>query len=140
MTLLLQILAVLAFLAAWGFIIMGMVMNAQVWWIALHAKEGDQIPSGVTFIFGLLGAGLVWMTLSIISKIKGAEVPWFWAWVALPLFLDVYCLGALVLALFGFARKVEPVEPGKEPGDGPSQAPEGAPDPKQDRGPPHGQN
>ena len=46
MTLLLQILAVLAFLAVWGFIIMGMVMNAQVWWIALHAKEGDQIPSG----------------------------------------------------------------------------------------------
>ena len=63
MTLLLQILAVLAFLAVWGFIIIGMVMNAQVWWIALHAKEGDQIPSGVTFIFGLPGAGLVWMML-----------------------------------------------------------------------------
>ena len=39
MTLLLQILAVLAFLAVWGFIIMGMVMNAQVWWIALHARK-----------------------------------------------------------------------------------------------------
>ena len=76
MTLLLQILAVLAFLAVWGFIIMGMVMNAQVWWIALHAKEGDQIPSGVTFIFGLLGAGLVWMMLPMISKISGAEVAW----------------------------------------------------------------
>ena len=108
MTLLLQILAVLAFLAVWGFIIMGMVMNAQVWWIALHAKEGDQIPSGVTFIFGLLGAGLVWMMLPMISKISGAEVPWPWAWVALPLFLDVYCLGAFVLALFGFVRKVGP--------------------------------
>ena len=59
MTLLLQILAVLAFLTVWGFIIMGMVMNAQVWWIALHAKEGDQIPSGVTFVFDLPGARLV---------------------------------------------------------------------------------
>lgn len=108
MTLLLQILAVLAFLAVWGFVIMGMVMNAQAWWIALHAKEGDQIPSGVTFIFGLLGAGLVWMTLPMISKINGAEVPWPWAWVALPLFLDVYCLGAFVLALFGFVRKLGP--------------------------------
>ena len=156
MTLLLQILAVLAFLAICGFIIMGMVMNAQVWWIALHAKEGDQIPSGVTFIFGLLGAGLVWMMLPMISKISGAEVPWPWAWVALPLFLDVYCLGALVLALFGFVRKVGPAdqdkaagsvatqEAGKAPDDGPRHAPNGGSDPKQDReqhpGPGHGQN
>ena len=144
MTLLLQILAVLAFLAVSGFIIMGMVMNAQVWWIALHAKEGDQIPSGVTFIFGLLGAGLVWMMLPMISKISGAEVPWPWAWVALPLFLDVYCLGAFVLALFGFVRKVGTVEPGKEPSDTPGHAPDDGADAKQAReqrpGPGHGQN
>ena len=59
---------------------------------------------------------------------------------------DVYCLGALVLALFGFARKVGPAdqdkaagnvatqEAGKAPDDGPGHAPDGGADLKRDRG------
>ena len=100
----------------------------------------------------LLGAGLVWMMLPMISKISGAEVPWPWAWVALPLFLDVYCLGAFVLALFGFVRKVGPAEQdkaagnvaaqeaGKAPDEGPGHAPDDRADAKQGREQSHGQN
>jgi uncharacterized membrane protein len=89
------------------FVVGGMAMNLRSWWIGLRAREGEVVPSGVLFIFGILGAVLAYATVGWIRKYFGVDVPWPWLWIVLPLFLDVYCLGGFVLALFGFSRKVD---------------------------------
>jgi hypothetical protein len=91
-------------LLLWLLVFGGMAMNLKSWWMGLHAREGERVPSGVLFIFGLLGAFLAYVSIGLVRKTFQLDIPWPWLWVMLPLFLDVYCLGGFVLALFGFAR------------------------------------
>lgn len=107
-----QIALVVVLPMLWLFVGAGIWMNLSSWWIGLHAKEGERVPSGVLFVFGILGAFLAYITVGLITKYLDVSVPWPWLWVALPLFLDVYCLGGFVLMLFGFARREDADGPG----------------------------
>jgi hypothetical protein len=80
-------------------------VNPKSLWITLHAKEGERVPSGVFFVVGILGAFFAYHTVDVITKYFEVSVPWPWLWVALPLFLDVYCVGGLVLVLLSFVRR-----------------------------------
>ena len=91
--------------SVWLFVFGGMAMNASSWWIGLHAKEGERVASGVLFVFGILGAGLAYFSFHVLERRYAITVSWPWLWILLPLFLDVYCLGGLVLALLGFTRR-----------------------------------
>jgi hypothetical protein len=71
-------------------------MNLRSWWIGIRAKEGERNPSGVFLIFGMLGSLLAYYTISWISKYFNVTVPCPWIWVALPLLIDLYCLGHLI--------------------------------------------
>ena len=100
-----QIVAIVGLSLGWLFILAGMAMNFISWRAGLRAKEGDPVPSGVLFIFGILGAVLAYNTIEVIEKHFAVSVPWPWLWTVLPLFLDMYCAGGLMLALFGVARR-----------------------------------
>lgn len=84
-------------IVVWICFLLGSIVNFQAWRIALKAGKDDYIPSGFRFIPGIAGSVAVLMTLPQLAVY----------WAALPLFLDVYCLGGFVLALFGFVRKEE---------------------------------
>ena len=81
---------------AWLFFIGGLLVN----WLAvrqrLTAKEGDPVPSSLGFVPGVVGSLTVFFTVPALMK-HGVEVPWPWLWILLPLFLDPYCLGWVLL-------------------------------------------
>jgi hypothetical protein len=91
---------------AWLFFLLGATLNFQIWRRALAAKEGEAGPSGIPILPGVAGSLAMFFTIPALAGV-GFEVPWPWFWILLPLLLDVYCLGAFVLALFGFARHAE---------------------------------
>lgn len=101
-------LAVLAFV--W-LLALGMLwVNAYVWWLARHAKEGERVPSGFPLVAGGVCAYVVFASLPVAKRL-GIEVPWPWLWIALPLLLDMQGLGGLIAAVLGFARHVPPDGP-----------------------------
>jgi len=89
----------------WLFYIGGALMNAQVLWLSLRAKEGERVPSGVFIVFGLWGAFLAYHSVYTVAPHYKFVVPWPVFWVLLPLFLDVYCVGFLILLFLDFVRR-----------------------------------
>jgi len=77
---------------AWLFFAGGAVTNFSVLRVAMKAKPGDTVPSGIPLIPGVAGSLAVFFTLPALAA-YGIEVVWPWLWILLPLFLDVYCLG-----------------------------------------------
>jgi hypothetical protein len=65
---------------------------------SLRAKEGEAVPSSLGFVPGVAGSLTVFFTIPALAK-YGIDVPWPWLWILLPLVLDPYCLGGLVLLL-----------------------------------------
>ena len=89
---------------AWLFGLGGIAANYQVLRMAMKAKEGKRVPSGLGFVPGVAASLAVFFTLPLL-KGWGIEVPWPWLWVLLPLFADPYCLGAfLVMAYLRLRR------------------------------------
>jgi hypothetical protein len=88
----------------WLFFAFGAAMNFYAWRQALVAREGERTPSGVPFLPGVAGSLSMFFTLPALARF-GYELSWPWLWILAPLFLDVYCLGGFVLALFGFTRR-----------------------------------
>ncbi len=88
------------FSMAWLFYVLGVAMNAYSWWRAQRVKEGERVPSGVLFFFGIFGAFIAYFSINVLEGRYGVEVSWPWFWILLPLFLDMYCGGAFVAALF----------------------------------------
>ncbi|HZE59120.1 MAG TPA: hypothetical protein VE085_01025 [Burkholderiales bacterium] len=80
----------------WLFFLGGLVANYQVLAKSLKAKPGDRIPSGVGFIPGVVGSITVFFSVPALTG-YGLEVPWPWPWILLPLVIDPYCIGGLVL-------------------------------------------
>ena len=89
---------------AWLFFIAGAALNFQVWRRSLMAKAGDRVPSGIPFIPGVVGSVAAFLTIPQLAQQVQLELPWPWLWILLPLFLDVYCLGGIVLSVIGPAR------------------------------------
>ncbi len=70
---------------AWLFFVGGIAANWHVLRRQLKRKSADQqVPSG--------------HTIPALAK-YGAEVPWPWLWIVLPLVIDPYCLGGFLLLL-----------------------------------------
>jgi hypothetical protein len=88
----------------WLFFLLGAAMNFIAWRGALAARAGEPAPSGVPFLPGVAGSLSMFFTVPALAQL-GYELPWPWLWILAPLFLDAYCLGGFVLALFGFARR-----------------------------------
>lgn len=82
----------------WLLFLGGLATNYSVLRRQLKAKEGEATPSGLGFIPGVAGSLAVFFTLPALAGL-GLEVPWPWLWIALPLFLDPYCVPGLLLLL-----------------------------------------
>ena len=82
----------------WLFFLGGLAANYQALGKSLKAKPDEQLPSSLGFVPGVAGSITVFFTLPALAK-YGIEVPWPWLWILLPLLIDPYCLGGLVLLL-----------------------------------------
>lgn len=90
---------------AWLFFIGGAALNFHVWRMALRARRGSAPPSGgILLLPGVVGSLASFFTVGWALK-AGYAVHWPWLWVALPLVLDVYCLGGLLAVLLGLVRR-----------------------------------
>jgi len=76
----------------WLFFLGGLAANYHVLARALKAKPG----SGLGFIPGVVGSITVFFSVPALTR-YGIEVPWPWLWILLPLVIDPYCIGGLVL-------------------------------------------
>jgi hypothetical protein len=83
---------------AWLFFVGGVAANYQVLRRQVRAKEGEAVPSSLGFVPGVVGSLTVFFTIPALAK-YGIEVHWPWLWILLPLLIDPYCLGGLVLLL-----------------------------------------
>jgi hypothetical protein len=83
---------------AWLFFAGGAVMNFSVLRAALRAKPGERAPSGIPFLPGVVGSVAAFFTLPALARF-GIDAPWPWFWILLPMVLDVYCAGAVLLLI-----------------------------------------
>jgi len=81
---------------AWLFFIGGVLMNWMVLRQRMRAKEGDPQPSSLGFVPGVVGSLTVFFTIPALMKL-GVDVWWPWLWIALPLVIDPYCFGWVLL-------------------------------------------
>ena len=90
---------------AWLFFIGGAALNFHAWRMALRARRGSAPPvAGILFLPGVVGSLASFFTVGWALK-AGYTVHWPWLWITLPLVLDVYCAGGLLLALLGLVRR-----------------------------------
>jgi hypothetical protein len=84
---------------AWLFFVGGIAANYYVLRRQLRRKSADEpLPSGLGFVPGVVGSLTVFFTIPALAR-YGVELPWPWLWIVLPLVIDPYCLGGLVLLL-----------------------------------------
>ena len=83
----------------WLYFLGGLVANYNVLRISLRAGNGERVPSGMGFMPGVVGSLTVFFSLPALARL-GVDAPWPWLWIVLPLFLDPYCLGALLLMTY----------------------------------------
>ena len=83
---------------AWLFFLAGLVANYQALRRSLKTAAGERVPSNLGFAPGVVGSIAVFFTIPAVAK-YGWEVPWPWLWIALPLFVDPYCVPGIVLLL-----------------------------------------
>src|SRR3954471_16932638 len=80
----------------WLFFLAGLVAHYQILRQSLRTKPAERLPSNMGFIPGVVGSISVFFTLPAVAK-YGVDVPWPWLWILLPLVVDPYCIGGLVL-------------------------------------------
>ncbi|MGH8736928.1 MAG: hypothetical protein ACREU5_01520 [Burkholderiales bacterium] len=86
----------------WLFFGFGAVVNFHVWRAWRKAKVGERVPSGIPFLPGLFGAIAMLLTLPAAARWLGWQPGgWGVALLVLPLVLDVYCLGWILLLPIG---------------------------------------
>jgi hypothetical protein len=86
----------------WLFFLYGAVINFKVWRAWRKAEIGERVPRGIPFLPGLFGAVAMFLTLPTVAKWLGWQPGgWGIALLPLPLVLDVYCLGWILLLPFG---------------------------------------
>ena len=86
----------------WLFFVLGAAINFQVWRAWSKAKVGERVPHGIPFLPGVLGAVAMFLTLPTVEQWLGWRPGWWnFALLPLPLVLDVYCLGWILLLPFG---------------------------------------
>jgi hypothetical protein len=84
---------------AWLFFALGAVTNFSVLRRTTRAKAGEAVRSGIPFLPGVAGSLAAFFTIPALA-VYGVDTPWPWFWILLPLFLDVYCLGWVLVFAF----------------------------------------
>ena len=84
---------------AWLFFLAGLAANYHALARTLRPRPGAARASGLGFVPGVFGSLTVFFTLPALAK-QGIVVPWPWLWIALPLFLDPYCVGGFLLLAY----------------------------------------
>lgn len=84
---------------AWLFFLLGLMLHYHILRASLKAKEGERVPAHMGCVPGVVGSAAVFFSIPALAK-YGLEVPWPWLWILLPLVLDPYCLGWLVVRAF----------------------------------------
>ena len=82
----------------WLFFLGGLIAHYQILRQSMRAKPDERLPSNMGFVPGVVGSVTVFFCLPALAK-YGVDVPWPWLWILLPLVIDPYCLGGLVLLL-----------------------------------------
>jgi hypothetical protein len=80
----------------WLFFLGGLVANVQALRKSLRAGPGGPARSSLGPVPGVVGSVTVFFSVSALVRL-GVDVPWPWLWILLPLAIDPYCLGGLVL-------------------------------------------
>ena len=80
----------------WLFFLAGLVAHYRIFRQSLRPKPDERLPSNMGFIPGVVGSISVFFTLPAVAR-YGVDVPWPWLWILLPLVVDPYCIGGLVL-------------------------------------------
>src|SRR6476659_9201333 len=82
----------------WLFFLAGLAANYHVLRKSLKAKPDEALPSNLGFFPGVSGSVTVFFTIPTLAR-YGVDVPWPWLWIVLPLLIDPYCAGGLVLLM-----------------------------------------
>jgi hypothetical protein len=80
----------------WLFFLAGLIAHYGILRQSLRGKPDEPIPSNMGFVPGVAGSITVFFTLPALAR-HGVDAPWPWLWILLPLVIDPYCLGGLVL-------------------------------------------
>jgi hypothetical protein len=80
----------------WLFFLGGLIAHYQILRRSLRAKPDERVPSNMGFVPGVVGSVTVFFTLPALAR-YGVDIPWSWLWILLPLVIDPYCIGGLVL-------------------------------------------
>jgi len=80
----------------WLFFLAGLIAHYQILRHSLRAKPDERISSSMGFVPGVVGSVTVFFSIPALAR-HGIDVPWPWLWIALPLVIDPYCIGGLVL-------------------------------------------
>ena len=86
------------------FALAGLVINFQAWRAARRAGPGTPVAPGIPILPGVVGSVTLFFLLPQLRARFGLELPWPFAWVLLPLVLDLQGPGGWLLALLGFGR------------------------------------
>lgn len=78
------------------FFLAGLIAHYQILRQSLKAKPDERVPSNIGFVPGVVGSITVFFSLPALER-HGVDVPWPWFWIILPLVIDPYCAGGLVL-------------------------------------------
>ena len=93
----------------WLFFAFGAVINFKVWRAWRKARVGERVPTGIPFLPGLFGAIAMFLTLPTVASWLDWQPGWWGvALLPLPLVLDVYCLGWILLLPFGRGARKSP--------------------------------
>ena len=85
-------------------------MNFQVWRAARRGRPRGTGVAGIPFLPGVAGSLAAFFTVGWALK-HAYDLHWPWLWVLLPLVLDVYCAGGLLLALLGLLHRAGKEKP-----------------------------
>ena len=80
----------------WLFFLAGLVAHYRILRQSLRAKPDERVPSNMGFVPAVVGSLTVFFTIPALAR-HGVDVPWPWLWIVLPLVIDPYCVGGLVV-------------------------------------------
>ncbi|HYL88045.1 MAG TPA: hypothetical protein VEU32_04685 [Burkholderiales bacterium] len=80
----------------WLFFLAGLIAHYQILRQSLKAKPDERVPSNMGFVPAVVGSVTIFFTIPALARHE-IDVPWPWLWIVLPLVIDPYCVGGLVV-------------------------------------------
>jgi hypothetical protein len=82
----------------WLFFLGGLLANYRAFSKAFKSPPGAPRPRAFGPLPGVVGSITVFWSVAALLK-SGVAIAWPWFWIVLPLAIDPYCAGGLVLLL-----------------------------------------